>query len=33
MPLPALTRQKKITFGEMRAGGVLQVQPLDGDQR
>ena len=22
MPLPALTRQKKITFGEMRAGGV-----------
>jgi hypothetical protein len=40
--MPALTRQEKITFGEMRASGVrgllilllgLQVQPFDGNQR
>jgi hypothetical protein len=32
--MPALTRQKKITFGEMRDLLLgLQVQPLDGDQR
>jgi hypothetical protein len=40
--MPALTREKKITFREMRASGVrglliycsgLQVQPLDDDQR
>jgi hypothetical protein len=40
--MPELTRQKKITFGEMRAAGVrslliycsdYKVQPLDNDQR
>jgi hypothetical protein len=40
--MPALNRQKKITFAEMRAAGVrglliycsgLQVQPLDHDER